>query len=271
MRARHLAVLPALLLALVLAAGGAAAQQATLRGVVRDSATGTPVANAQVAVPALGASVRADTLGRFVLPGLAPGNYAVLAERLGYATRITPVQLAAGETVEREFLLRAAPTPVGGVTVEGRPGSPRLAQFEARRAGGQGKYLTQEQLAGQTDRRLSDIVRRIAPGVRAGRGNAGEMYLYNPRGIASGSLRDDPEPCYVQVIVDGSRVFGHVYGQSMTRDKSAFTVSDVNSIQVSELAGVEFYSGPANTPPEFRNGTDLCGTLAVWTRDGKTG
>lgn len=268
MRIRHLAAVSGLLFALVFPASGASAQQATLRGVVRDSASGIPVASARVTVPALGAAVRADTLGRFVLQGLAPGNYAVMVERLGYGTRITPVKLDAGQEAERTFLLGTVPTPVSGVSVEGRPGSPRLAQFEARRAGGMGRYLTLEELSGQTDRRLSDIVRRIAPGVQAVTGNVGEVYLVNRRGIASGSLRKDPEACYVQVFVDGGRVFGHTHGQMTSRDKNAVQGFDVNSIQVQDLAGVEFYASPSNTPPEFRNGTDLCGTLVIWTRDG---
>src|SRR5690606_5433306 len=66
---------------------------ATLSGEVRDE-SGAPVAGAAIiataTVDAATAETRSDAAGRFVLEGLAPGRYAIVAERQGLLPAVVP-------------------------------------------------------------------------------------------------------------------------------------------------------------------------------------
>src|SRR5690606_1859030 len=66
---------------------------ATLSGEVRDE-SGAPVAGASIVatatVDAATADTRSDAAGRFVLEGLAPGRYAIVAERQGLLPAVVP-------------------------------------------------------------------------------------------------------------------------------------------------------------------------------------
>lgn len=45
---------------------------------------------------------------------------------------------------------------------------------------------------------------------------------------------------------------------------------DINEFQISQLEGVEVYSGSGDTPAELMGaGTGSCGTVALWTRRGR--
>ncbi len=47
-------------------------------------------------------------------------------------------------------------------------------------------------------------------------------------------------------------------------DKSP--VPDLSKYDAGGLEAVEFYPGPATTPPEFSGDGAVCGTLLLWTR-----
>jgi hypothetical protein len=89
------------LTAALLAAVPAAAQ--TVRGVVVDDAarpvTGMLVRLVTPTGTAHGGALT-DAQGRFTLTAPAPGRYTVRAERVGYATAVAPVDLAAGQVAE---------------------------------------------------------------------------------------------------------------------------------------------------------------------------
>lgn len=90
-----------MLLAAVLAAGPLGAQ--TVRGVLVDEAA-RPVPSAIVSLIYPGGSTRVgaltDARGRFTIVAALPGRYTVRAERTGYRTAETVVDLSAGATVD---------------------------------------------------------------------------------------------------------------------------------------------------------------------------
>jgi outer membrane cobalamin receptor len=108
---RTVARLPfALVLAVVaglLAPSSAAAQDASIRGYVRDAETGETLLQANVVLNGTARGTATNNSGYYVLGGLAPGTYTVVFSYVGYQTRSDTVSLAAGE--ERRLDVTLAP------------------------------------------------------------------------------------------------------------------------------------------------------------------
>ncbi len=108
-----------LVFALLLAARQAG-QTGTVSGVVIDSTSGEPVADARVEAMVgdrLAGRVFSAANGRFVL-SLAPGRYSILVRRIGYdLRRIQEVEVGAGSSVELRVLLVARPVLVSAEVV----------------------------------------------------------------------------------------------------------------------------------------------------------
>lgn len=72
-----------------LASVGRAGTLGNIQGVVRDSATGAPIAGARLEITSgsQAATVMTDAHGHFVVFSLQPDDYTLTAEKAGYATR----------------------------------------------------------------------------------------------------------------------------------------------------------------------------------------
>jgi hypothetical protein len=110
-RVKHLVVCAAALCAALLPstahaqAGGAA----TITGQVLDATTNAPVAEAVVAIVELRRAVKTDSVGSFVLAGLAPGSYHWSVLRLGYVPLEQQMDLADGDHFRVGVMQRPAP------------------------------------------------------------------------------------------------------------------------------------------------------------------
>jgi hypothetical protein len=67
----------------------------------------------------------------------------------------------------------------------------------------------------------------------------------------------DGSACYAAVYLDGTLVYGGNSGESRF---------DVNSLEPTEVPGIEYYAGGSLTPPEINATMNTCGVLVVWTR-----
>src|SRR5205085_1371031 len=94
-----------------------------ITGAVTERAGGTPIAGATVRATTLpgrttAASATSNETGRYRLPGLAAGTYAVTATRLGYEVlRVDTVRVAAGETAMVNLALTEAGVQLNQVVV----------------------------------------------------------------------------------------------------------------------------------------------------------
>ncbi|MEL7423321.1 MAG: TonB-dependent receptor [Bacteroidota bacterium] len=93
-----------LLIFLFLLAVGPAFGQFTFRGKVLDTSTQEPLAEAEVFLPATGASSTTNSKGEFRLNGLAADTYEVLIFLYGYNTLETNVTITTAD-LEQDFLL----------------------------------------------------------------------------------------------------------------------------------------------------------------------
>jgi hypothetical protein len=224
---------------------------------------------AEVGIPELGLIARTDSSGQFRLAGIPAGRRIVIVRLLGFAPAQHVLNFVADDSTEADFTLAPTVQKLAGVTVNAAaPVVDKLADFERRRAAGFGHFLTRDILAKNENRQLAEIM-SVIPGQHVQRSrNSNVAWVVGGRGTQSFlrncSARDISDlvkgagcNCYAAVFLDGALVYGGNDGEILF---------DINSIQPRDIAGIEFYNGPANTPPEF-NGTRLaCGAVVIWTR-----
>lgn len=256
---------PLLLLAAVPAAGQ---RTATLTLQVVSHETQEPLVGAQVRVLVRSLGGVADATGTARITGIPAGSHVVEVRHIGYATERMVVSFQAGENVEGEVELVTEPISLDPVEVRGQRLNPALAAtgFYERQKYYGATYLDRtriEALAG-TAIRTSALMEKL-PGVRLVRSPKGMGYAVH-------SIRGS---CAAQVWVDGVPVSpegtGVRSGRSMTMRWSGPNLDDLLTLNM--LEAVEWYHGPATTPPEFnltgnRAASGVCGTLVIWTRRG---
>lgn len=98
---------------------GSPRAQGVIVGLVTDSATGSPLANALVGIDNTQLATKTTTDGRFTLSGVAAGTYTVQARLLGYAPQRQSVTVTDDATVTVHFALQQTATLLENVVVIG--------------------------------------------------------------------------------------------------------------------------------------------------------
>lgn len=115
--ARALAVL-GILLAFV-GVRPAEAQTGKITGVVTDAATGQPLEGVQVALQGTGRGAVTGSNGRYFMLSVPPGDYTVLARRIGYqSAEVRGVQVRIDVTTDVNFRLSSAASTLQTVKIE---------------------------------------------------------------------------------------------------------------------------------------------------------
>lgn len=240
------------------------ARGAVLLGFVLIDSTRTPIDGAEASVPAFSKRAFTSANGRYEIDGIPAGTHEVIVRHVGFRPVATHITFAAGDTVKREILLSRVPT-LEAITVHA---SAVIPSFEENRVIGLGSFITRAELAKQEGRYLSEILSQTR-GVRILRGMGGRAWVYSsrrpvssimPRGrasdenLAEGALRD---ACYAQVYVDNQIVY---------RGLEHELLFNLNSISPSQIEAIEYYAGPASTPPRYSRLNSQCGVLVIHTR-----
>jgi hypothetical protein len=118
----------------------------------------------------------------------------------------------------------------------------KYPEFERRRRSGFGRYMTEEDIGQRNPMELSDLL-RTAAGFRVyGWGLDARIETTRALGSATGF----EIPCSgVNVVIDG-----------MQRQ-------DINWLRPHDVAGMEFYPGPAGAPVQYDS---RCGLVVIWTK-----
>jgi hypothetical protein len=129
---RHrVATWPLLLLILAVAQvatpSSTSAQEATVQGILLDSATSQPLRDASVTLQQAGQTVHSSTTDRnglFQITGLAPGVYQLRITSIGYVTHVETIDLDSGERLTANRGLTPAPLELAGIDIVSRdPGA----------------------------------------------------------------------------------------------------------------------------------------------------
>jgi hypothetical protein len=112
---------------------------------------------------------------------------------------------------------------------------------------GHGAFLSEEQIAARGATTTEDLLRGV-PGLRMEHSANGGTTIVADRGLLS----------ILNMSCQGVAVF--------IDDSEVPQPFDVNEIPPQSIRAVEYYSGPATTPPELRASKAVCATLAIWTK-----
>jgi hypothetical protein len=247
-----------------------AGAQSTFTGSVKESGSGAPVPDAEIAIAELHLRTLSDAQGRFALDGISSGRFPVSVRKLGFDSATVIVGFSGADTARREFTLTRVGQVLEAVPVTSRPapiGNAKLQEFERRRSMGIGRFLSEEDLKKDLTRRTGDILQKI-PGTRIVRPpNSMAAYVMSARGIQSieqsrrsafalpNGQRLQAGLCPAAVFLDGVPVY-----------RGGETPFDVNTIQATEIAAIEFYAGPSQLPAELNATRGTCGALVIWTK-----
>lgn len=221
---------------------------ASLGGIVVEANSGRPLSGATVVLVEAARTGTTDAGGRFVLYDVPPGLRRVLVAYRGHEAAERTIELAADRHTDVRIALRASvdigppveqvvSLPPLGVEIERPARSGKLGPFHRRRETGRGSFITQDEIVERDPSQLSDMFREVV-GIRVSRASAFGAALSTVRG------------CGLRVFIDGVPAPG-------------FRVDDMPP---QDVAGVEIYTGPSETPVQFRR-TGECGALIIWTRD----
>jgi outer membrane receptor for ferrienterochelin and colicin len=147
--------------------------------------------------------------------------------RILAAALLLPAAMAAQSSTGT--VTELAPVKVAGTTGH-------MSGFDKRRAQGKGTFFTEEDIRKSKRNQIADLVRSVR-GVRVECANG----------------------CRVQMV------------RSTTCEPRYFMngfPSDAGILQtpVLDVAGIEIYRGPSETPGEFMGAQSMCGAIVVWTK-----
>ena len=240
------------ILAFTAIASAAHSQGSTFTGrVLSDS--GVALAGAEVVLNGPQNSQRTNASGEFKFIAVPAGRNIVGVRTPGFAPLIDTIEFADAGEIRREFRLARIQTELPEVPVTATLLDRKLFEFYERRRFGIGRFLDSAEFAETRGTRTSDRLTKL-PGLMIQRGQGSQAIVVNTRTRSRG----EPGPnswCRALVWVDNVNL-GTGY--------------NVNELDPSIIAAVEWYAGEASIPVRFAvprtARRDYCGVLVIWLR-----
>lgn len=227
-------------------------QAQTIRGVVLEDETRTPIAGAYVELLAAGADriglVQTDSVGRFTISARRSGDFTLQLRHLGYTpSHPMDIALRAGETLEVELRMGQRAIPIEPVVVTARRRNSRLDGFYERSESRHfGRFLMRDDIERRPGASGSELLRAM-PGIYLRDVGFGRNVILMRGGVGR---------CMPTIYLDGM----------LFRQYAESGVDDFLNAEV--LEGVEVYTSFASAPsPIHAKGN--CGVIAFWTRQGE--
>lgn len=154
-------LLLALVFSLLLAASVASAQTGRIVGVVSEASMDAALPGAHVLLEGTDYGVATATNGQFVLEGIEPGPYVLVASSVGFDDARELVDVRDGETAEVNIYLTETAVDVGEVVVTARE---TLTGFGVLDVAGSAHYMGPEVLERFATNDVTRVLREV-PGV----------------------------------------------------------------------------------------------------------
>lgn len=230
------------LLALIMFWGGelvAQSPRSSIEITVQSAEDLRPLAGARVIVEGIGIHGITDEDGYLRIPNLPPGTRRVEVRYLGFQTTAEYLSFEPGRPTRVQYRLPVDPIKLTGVNVEIQADILESRGFYDRQRGGQGTFLTRNDINRSRPRFMSDVLRRLA-GIQVGSSS-----------IRPGAtIRGPGRSCPIQYFLDGA-LTAHF---------------NIDEVLPNDVEGLEIYRGASTVPPAFKKGTAICGVILIWTR-----
>lgn len=242
-----IAAAAAWLLVLLLAADAGAQ---TIRGVVLEEGTTTPVSAAKVELLGLDGAVRfadeSDRLGWFQIDVKEAGRYLLRPSHLSYgAASVDTVSVGRHEIVTVVVRMGRTAIPLAPLVVTARSRHPLAGFYERVESRGPGKFVLREFIARRPAARPSQLL-VMTPGVRLLRS-------------------DDNTTTAITLPAPGGRCEPSVYLDGLPVPPGLTTIDDLTAAEMIE--GIEVYDYGAKVPDIFPIPAESgCGVVAYWSR-----
>jgi hypothetical protein len=251
----------------------------TIDGVVTDTML-VPLVGSTVSV--IGSNIRVVTgdNGRFRISMLEPGEYIVIAHRLGYEPLSARVSVTVTDTERVSFALERVTTALDTVKVAGAQLPPRFAEFESRLRNKEASAaFTREDILKVNPVDTWQMLSRVPALKLVPHGSDGGWWAVSTRAMrvsAAGAT-----PCFMSVMVDGVMMAGDPQvgsappagrggggGDPALNQAPGGTFDLTNLPPPDQIHGIEVFAGPASIPPQYNGAANakMCGLIAIWTR-----
>jgi hypothetical protein len=261
-------------------ASASVSAQGTISGRVIRATDSSGIAGATVRILGADSQVLTKSDGRYALR-LADGDQRVVASAVGTQPETLSVAASRGTSHQHDFVLLPAPEllPAVGVNAN-RSRTLQLSGFYDRQSQGIGAFISPEEIQREQGRRLGEIVAKYSRvWVHYGGAHAwlSSNRTSNDGGCAfckariedlldGADIADGARPaCYMDVYLDGQSVY-HGYGQNAAQHAHPSPLFDLNSLEASEIEGIEIYTSASQIPARFNQTSGGCGVALIWTR-----
>ncbi len=197
------------------------AQNADIRGVVSDSASGERIPYANVVMVGVNKGAATNTAGFYLIPGLLPGAYEIAASTVGYLRMKKNILVPAQGSVTVNFALIPQPVELDEVVVT------EQAKREVQEIGTSVHVMTQQDLRFVPATVQQDVFRsiQILPGVVSASDVSSQFYVRG--GAADQNL----------ILLDGIRIYSPYHAMGI------FSIFDSDIINTTEVYTGAFPAG----------------------------
>lgn len=243
-----------------------AQQGGMITGTIRDVASRSPIAGAQVYLVGTNLGTVALDNGRYVIQNVPPGTYQVRLERIGYAAMTRQATVTSGASVQLDFELESEALGLDEIFVTGTAGAARRREL--------GNSLSQVNTAVVAEPvvNVDQLLQARATGLTITEtgAQAGAASMIRLRGNVSMSQSNQP-----LIYVDGVRIRGDPYQRNIPPE-SAYqsrgpntVLSPMADIDPTTIERVEVIKGAAATT---LYGTEAgAGVIQIFTKQGSVG
>jgi hypothetical protein len=237
----------------------------TVDGLVADTSL-VPLGDATVSI--MGSRMRVVTgeNGRFRMSDVAPGQYLLVVQRIGFEAATVRMQVINGDTLRLSIALERVGTVLDTVRVKGaKPGLARHADFDMRRVSHDATAsFSEEDIAKRNPTQTWQMLTAVSSINVTDRQEDGNSMVVaaSRRGMVTniygGNVKGN-QPCFLKVMVDGVAV---------AADDAIGRTNLSNLPAPSSVYGIEVFAGPRTIPPQYSGAGDMkyCGLIAIWTK-----
>jgi len=252
--------------ALVVAPSLAAQSTGSIQGRVTSQFGGRPLSGVEVSLEGRAATTLSGDNGAYQLTGLAPGEYTVVTQALGYARVSRTVTVRAGQTVTLDIELEEQAMELDPIVVTGQG-----AEISRRRLSTNIDVVSSDAIEASSASRLDQLLQTALPSVqvRMTSGQPGATSVTRGRGPVSVSRSTTPVIYVDGVRVDNLNTMAELSLNVSGNRRQGTQTSSIADIPLENIERIEYVPGGAATT---LYGSDAAnGVIQIFTKKGTPG